>query len=252
MRPLPWLDPVRLDFPPAEDAFEEPPGLLAAGGDLRPERLERAYALGIFPWYEDGNPILWWCPSPRAVIRPHELHVGRSLRKRLRRRDYRVTMDQAFEEVILACAGPRDGARGTWITDGMIDAYLALHARGSAHSVEVWMDGELAGGLYGVGLGRCFFGESMFTHRTDASKIAFVHLLGQLALWDFPLVDCQMPNPHLDRLGVGTMDRAPFLDEIADLVQQTAPPVPWRMTYAWPDAAEGTGPDPASNASHPD
>ncbi|MCH2099891.1 MAG: leucyl/phenylalanyl-tRNA--protein transferase [Pseudomonadales bacterium] len=238
MRPLPWLDPARLDFPPGARALDEPPGLLAAGGDLRPERLERAYALGIFPWYEDGSPILWWCPAERAVIEPSGVRISRSLRKRLRRKDYAVTMDRSFEAVIRACAGPRAGAHGTWITGEMIDAYLALHARGSAHSVEVWMNGELAGGLYGVCIGRCFFGESMFTHRTDASKIAFVHLLGQLALWNFPLVDCQMPNPHLDRLGVGAMARDAFLARIAHLVTLPGPTNPWQMGYAWPT---GTG-----------
>ena len=234
MRPLPWLDPARLDFPAGSLAFDEPPGLLAAGGDLRPERLERAYALGIFPWYEEGSPSLWWCPSQRAVIEPGAVRISRSLRKRLRRKDYLVTMDRAFEDVIRACAGPRAGAHGTWITDAMIEAYGTLHVRGSAHSVEVWMDGELAGGLYGVCIGRCFFGESMFTRRSDASKIAFVHLLGQLALWDFPLIDCQMPNAHLDRLGVGTMERDAFLIEIAKLISLPAPQNPWHMSYAWP------------------
>ena len=130
--------------------------------------------------------------------------------------------------------GPQAGAHGTWITDAMIEAYGTLHVRGSAHSVEVWMDGELAGGLYGVCIGRCFFGESMFTRRSDASKIAFVHLLGQLALWDFPLIDCQMPNAHLDRLGVGTMERDAFLIEIAKLISLPAPQNPWHMSYAWP------------------
>lgn len=235
MRPLPWLDPRTLEFPPGETAFEEPPGLLAAGGDLSAERLEAAYAAGVFPWFDDDSPILWWCPDPRAVIRPGEAHVGRTLRRRLGRRDYAVTMDRAFEAVIHACAAPRSPGGGTWITEDMLAAYVALHARGSAHSVEVWIDGELAGGLYGVALGRAFFGESMFTRVTDASKLAFVHLLGQLGAWGFPLVDCQMPNPHLDRLGVHEMPRHDFLTEVSRLVREPAVPGPWTLTWRWGD-----------------
>ena len=235
MRPLPWLDPDRIAFPPGETAFDEPPGLLAAGGALSPEWLEAAYAHGIFPWFDDDSPILWWCPEPRAVIRPGEARVGRTLRRRLKRDDYTVTLDTAFDAVIAACAAPREPGGGTWITADMVDAYRVLHRRGTAHSVEVWIDGALAGGLYGVALGRCFFGESMFTRVTDASKIAFVHLLGQLGAWGFPLVDCQMPNPHLDRLGVHTMDRATFLDEIEDLVHRPPVPGPWRLDWRWTD-----------------
>ncbi|MEE4300535.1 MAG: leucyl/phenylalanyl-tRNA--protein transferase [Pseudomonadales bacterium] len=233
MRALPWLDPDRIGFPPGEEALEDPPGLLAAGGDLSPARLEAAYAAGIFPWFDDSSPILWWCPEPRAVIRPGEVHVGRTLRRRLARADYEVTMDRAFEAVIRACAAPRQPGGGTWITEDMLDAYLALHARGSAHSVEVWIDGRLAGGLYGVALGRAFFGESMFTRVTDASKLAFVHLLGQLGAWGFPLVDCQMPNPHLDRLGVHEMPRRAFLTEIGELVRLAPVPAPWEMRWCW-------------------
>jgi leucyl/phenylalanyl-tRNA--protein transferase len=233
LRPLPWLDPGRIEFPPGEAAFDEPPGLLAAGGDLSPERLEAAYAAGIFPWYDDSSPILWWCPDPRAVIRPGEARIGRTLRRRLKRNDYRVTMDEAFEAVIRACAAPRLHAEGTWITEEMIEAYLRLHRRGTAHSVEVWIDDTLAGGLYGVALGRVFFGESMFTRASDASKIAFVHLLGQLGAWNFPLVDCQMPNPHLDRLGVHAMDRRAFLAELPGLVARPGVRAPWHMDWRW-------------------
>lgn len=233
MRALPWLDPAAIEFPPGETALEDPPGLLAAGGDLSPARLEAAYAAGIFPWFDDSSPILWWCPEPRAVIRPGEAHVGRTLRRRLARSDYEVTMDRAFEAVIRACAAPRQPGGGTWITEDMLDAYLALHERGSAHSVEVWIDGRLAGGLYGVAIGRAFFGESMFTHVTDASKLAFVYLLGQLGAWGFPLVDCQMPNPHLDRLGVHEMPRREFLPEIRELVRREPIPAPWEMRWRW-------------------
>ena len=233
MHTLTWLDSTSLTFPPGTLAMTEPPGLLAAGGDLSPRRLEAAYAAGIFPWFDDASPILWWCPDPRAVIRPAQVHVGRTLRRRLKRRDYKVTMDMDFDAVIAACAAPRTYADGTWITSDMLEAYRRLHARGTAHSVEVWIDGNLVGGLYGVALGRCFFGESMFARATDASKIAFVHLLGQLDAWDFPLVDCQMPNPHLDRLGVEQMARRDFLTEVADLVQRDGVPGPWVMDWRY-------------------
>lgn len=236
---LPWLDPGRLGFPDPETALTEPPGLLAAGGDLSVDRLAAAYRAGVFPWYEEGSPILWWCPDPRAVIRPHEVRVHRSLRKRLRRDDYRVTMDTAFDAVVDGCAGPRADRMGTWITAEMAWAYGALHRAGIAHSVEVWIDGDLAGGLYGVGLGRCFFGESMFTRRTDASKIAFVHLLGQLAAWDVPLVDCQLPNPHLERLGVRSIPRSAFLEELRTLVDAPAPAGPWQLAWDWRRDADG-------------
>lgn len=234
MHALPWLDPDRLEFPPAETALTQPAGLLAAGGDLSVARLELAYRSGIFPWYEQGQPILWWSPDPRAVIRPGEEHVSRSLRRRLARDDYEVTLDRAFAEVVAACAAPREEDGGTWITDDMADAYGRLHRAGLAHSVEVWMDGELAGGLYGVAIGCCFFGESMFHRRTDASKIAFVHLLGQLGAWRFPLVDCQLPNPHLARLGVHPMRRGAFLAELRLLVERPGRPGPWTLDWHWP------------------
>lgn len=233
MSALAWLEPGRLEFPPPDTALDTPPGLLAAGGDLSVARLELAYRSGIFPWYEDDSPILWWSPDPRAVIRPDELRVSRSLRKRLNRDDYRVTLDTDFEAVVAGCAAPRPGALGTWITDEMAWAYARLHRHGLAHSVEVWMDDELAGGLYGVAIGRCFFGESMFTRRTDASKIAFVHLLGQLRDWDFPLVDCQMPNPHLARLGVHTEPREWFLRALPPLVDAPGIPGPWSLAWHW-------------------
>lgn len=237
MSALVWLDPDRLEFPPARSALSQPPGLLAAGGDLSPERLELAYRSGIFPWFEDGSPILWWSPDPRAVVRPGELHVSRSLRRRLNRGDYEITLDQAFDAVVAGCAAPREEDGGTWITDEMAHAYGRLHRLGIAHSVEVWMDGELAGGMYGVAVGRCFFGESMFSRRTDASKIAFVHLLGELGERGFPLFDCQMPNPHLQRLGVRSMRRAAFLAELRLLVDQASAPGPWTLHWQWPGPA---------------
>jgi leucyl/phenylalanyl-tRNA--protein transferase len=168
------------------------------------------------------------------VIRPPAVRISRSLRKRLSRRDYSVTLDADFDAVVAACAAPREYADGTWITDEMAWAYGRLHRHGLAHSVEVWMDEELVGGLYGVAIGRCFFGESMFMRRTDASKIAFVHLLGQLDEWEFPLVDCQLPNPHLQRLGVGSVSRAEFLQEVHSLVDQPGHPGPWNLEWHWP------------------
>ncbi len=189
------------DFPATSSALHEPNGLLAIGGDLSSARLLNAYRRGIFPWYADGQPIMWWSPDPRAVFRPDTVHVSRSLGKTLRQKRYQISFDRAFAAVIAACAGPRKGADGTWITAAMQSAYAELHARGFAHSVECWQDGELCGGLYGVALGRIFFGESMFSARRDASKVALVELCRHLVDWDYTLFDCQVDNPHLERLG---------------------------------------------------
>lgn len=197
-------------FPPPDRA--DPDGLLGVGGDLRPERLILAYSMGIFPWYSEGLPILWFSPDRRMVLEPTELRVGRSLRKSLRRRPYEITLDQAFGQVIRACATvPRPRQEGTWITNEMIDAYEALHHRGLAHSVEAWHQGQLVGGLYGVSLGSAFFGESMFALRPDASKIAFVHAVEQLRRWSFHFVDCQVTTAHLTRFGAVEWDRVDFL-----------------------------------------
>lgn len=198
---IPWLDPERFNFPPVEQALNEPCGLLAAGGDLSLQRLIHAYKRGIFPWYEEDQPILWWCPNPRSVIFPEQLLISRSLRKVLRKKHFNVTFDRDFEGVIRACAAPRQGSDGTWITEEMIQAYCQLHEAGFAHSVEAWHEGKLAGGLYGLALGKVFFGESMFCHQSNASKVAFVHLINQLKEQNFTLIDCQVSNPHLESLG---------------------------------------------------
>ena len=197
----------------------DPSGLLGVGGDLSPERLILAYRSGIFPWYSEGQPILWWSPDPRMVLYLSEVRVGRSLRKRMRQRPYTLTMDTAFARVVDACStAPRPGQNGTWITEEMRQAYVRLHELGHAHSVEAWSpEGELVGGLYGVTVGRMYAGESMFAHAADASKIAFVALLGQLARWGFPLVDCQMHTPHLARFGAREIPRADFLAELQPL-----------------------------------
>lgn len=207
---LTWLQRDSLNFPPLDKALREPNGLLAAGGDLSAERLIQAYRHGCFPWYQQGQPILWWSPDPRTVLFPSELHVSRSLRKVLRQGLYQVSFDRAFVEVIEACAAPRTYADGTWITPGMQNAYLELHRRGIAHSVEVWREEKLVGGLYGLAIGQLFFGESMFSREDNASKVAFVTLIEHLDAWGFALVDCQMPTQHLHSLGARAIARAEF------------------------------------------
>lgn len=202
-----------LVFPSPQLAPKE--GLLAVGGDLSQERLLLAYRMGIFPWYSRYEPILWWSPDPRLVLYPVELRVSRSLQKTIKKGLFKVTMDQAFEAVIHACAHSRTGAdEGTWIVDEMIDAYCSLHESGFAHSVESWQAGRLAGGLYGVSLGRCFFGESMFTHISNASKVALVALVKHLQALKFDLIDCQVTTAHLLRFGAREIPRARYLDEL--------------------------------------
>ncbi len=212
---LTWLKRDDFSFPPLETALREPNGLLAAGGDLRPERLLAAYRHGCFPWYQEGQPLLWWSPDPRTVLFPDELHVSRSLRKRMRHGDYQVTFDKAFAEVIQGCADPRSYADGTWITTPMQDAYIRLHEIGVAHSVEVWQQGQLVGGLYGLAMGELFFGESMFSRATDASKVGFVTLVERLREWGFALIDCQMPTRHLESFGARSIPRAAFAEALA-------------------------------------
>ncbi len=224
-----WLDPRDPDapFPPVALALRDPDGPLAVGGDLSPRRLINAYRQGIFPWYSEGQPILWWSPDPRMVLEPSRLQLSRSLRKTLRRAPYRITFDRDFTGVIDGCAAPRRDGEGTWITPEMRAAYLRLHELGYAHSAEAWAGEDLVGGLYGVAIGRMFFGESMFARATDASKIAFVHLVRQLEAWDFGLIDCQVETGHLARFGAVTLPRAEFIRRMQPLLAQPPVPAPW-------------------------
>ncbi|MGB5324710.1 MAG: leucyl/phenylalanyl-tRNA--protein transferase [Pseudomonadales bacterium] len=201
--------PASMMFPPIDSALSDPNGLLAVGGSLDPERLLAAYSAGIFPWYEQGQPVLWWSPDPRAVLQPDKVHIARSLRRAMRRGAYGLSMNRAFSAVIAACAAPR-GEAGTWITPEMQSAYVELHQRGFAHSIEVWRDDDLVGGLYGVAVGKLFCGESMFSRAPDTSKMALVALCKMLQLRRWPLLDCQLENPHLQTLGVTTISRAAF------------------------------------------
>lgn len=224
---IPWLY-ADTPFPPVAQALKEPNGLLAGGGDLSPLRLLAAYRCGIFPWYSPGEPILWWSPDPRMVLFPGALRITRSLAKTLRNADYRVTLDSAFAQVIAACAAvPRPGQNGTWITTEMQQAYIRLHALGYAHSIETWRGGQLVGGLYGVAIGRAFCGESMFSHVTDASKIALAHLCRFLAERGFGIIDCQMETAHLTSLGARPIPRDDYLARLAALVEQGDGPGRW-------------------------
>jgi len=231
---IPWLD-ERDPFPPVESALGDPNGLIAAGDDLSPERLVDAYARGIFPWFGDDDPVLWWSPDPRMVLQPRDLHVSRSLRRAIRSARYAVTLDAAFPHVVAGCAEPRDAEGGTWITAGMAAAYNRLAALGFAHSVEVWAGDTLVGGLYGVALGRMFYAESMFSRRRDASKIALVYLVRQLERWGFELVDCQMFTTHLASLGAREISRTEFLQFVDRLARLPAVPSPWALA---PDLEE--------------
>ena len=216
-------------FPPVETALADPNGLLAMGGDLSPTRLLDAYRHGIFPWFNPGEPILWWSPDPRMVLVPGEIRVTRSLAKRMRNAGFEVRLDTAFVEVMRACAAPREGAGGTWISPAMVAAYTRLFDVGYAHSVETWHAGRLVGGLYGVAIGRMFYGESMFSREPDASKVALVRLARQLQHWNFGLIDCQMETPHLASLGAHTMPRAEFTARLAELVNLPHHPGPWHF-----------------------
>lgn len=232
---LPLLDADRPDrFPPAEHALTDPNGLLAFGGDLSPPRLLAAYANGIFPWFSAGEPILWWSPDPRCVFATAHLHPNRSLRRALRGSTWRITADLAFGEVIRACAAPRADHAGTWITTDMIDAYVALHRLGHAHSVEVWDDDELVGGIYGIGIGHLFCGESMFSARSGGSKVALMALAHWLRQWDFPLLDAQVTNPHLLGLGAMEMPRAQFVAQAQALAAQAFDAGAWRKLVPLP------------------
>jgi leucyl/phenylalanyl-tRNA--protein transferase len=224
MASIAWLsDDDGTGFTPVNRALAEPDGLLAVGGTLSPRRLISAYEQGVFPWYAEGQPVLWWSPDPRAVLFPAELRVSRSLRKRRRNAGFETRLDTAFAEVIRRCAEPRPTADGTWLTAEMIDAYSELHRRGLAHSVESWRGAELVGGLYGVRLGRVFFGESMFSRETDASKIALVRLIDEARARGIVVIDCQIASPHLQSLGSRAIARAEF---IALLAQHCRPHQP--------------------------
>ena len=203
---------IATDFPPVSRALRDPDGLLAIGGDLTPERLLHAYRLGIFPWYSEGQPILWWSPDPRCVLEPGRVKISRSLGKRIRRKEYEISYNRSFVEVIQACATSRDQLSGTWITDDMMHAYLELHRLGHAISVEAWHDGNLVGGLYGVSIGKVFFGESMFSRRSDASKVALAHLSDTLLSMEFRLIDCQVHSSHLQSMGAIPMQRELFVN----------------------------------------
>jgi leucyl/phenylalanyl-tRNA---protein transferase len=227
------LQPNDVHFPPPEIALSEPNGLLAIGGDLSVERLLAAYQQGIFPWFDsDQGPILWWCPDPRAVIAPDVVRISRSLRRTIARGIYRVTIDMAFAGVIAGCAAPRRNATGTWITPRMQQAYRRLHQLGYAHSVEAWQGEELVGGLYGVSLGRMFFGESMFSRADDASKVAFAHLGRRLSARNYRLIDCQVMNPHLRSLGAVEMPRRAFLEIVRENRQYATTPSRWDIDAA--------------------
>ena len=232
---IPWLD-RRTPFPPVETALAEPDGLLAAGADLSIERLLAAYKQGIFPWFNEGQPILWWSPDPRMVLFPSELHVSRSLNKRLNKPDYEIRFDTAFRDVVMACAMvSRVGQDGTWITADMLDAYCNLHELGYAHSVETWIDGKLAGAIYGVAIGRMFYGESMFHHVTDASKIALAHLMRYLETHGYGMMDCQMKTEHLASLGAREIPRIEFLRRLEELVHSPQEACKWKQSGKWTD-----------------
>ena len=223
---IPWLE-RDAPFPPVRGALKEPNGLLAAGGDLSPERLLEGYRHGIFPWFSEGDPILWWSPDPRTVLFPAELKISRSLGKTLRNRSYEVRFDSAFNEVIASCAAPREGVSGTWISDAMIEAYLELHRLGHAHSVETWIGDELAGGLYGVAIGGVFFGESMYSRGRDASKIALAALVARVKAEGIGLIDCQMHTRHLETLGAREIPRARFSRLLEELIHYPRSPGMW-------------------------
>lgn len=231
---VPWLTPS--DGPDAlpepSRALAEPNGLLAIGGKLHPDWLLASYASGIFPWFEEGDPILWWSPNPRAVLWPDALKISRSLRRTLSKALFEVTADAAFDAVIDACAEPRRYDAATWITSDMAAAYKRLHALGWAHSFEAWQDGDLAGGLYGIRIGRMFFGESMFSHATDASKVALASAVPYLRARGVALIDCQTPSEHLTRLGATSMPRSEFLQHLKRYREPAAPPGSWRQDFA--------------------
>jgi len=235
---LPQLDQdPRCGFPATADALDSPNGLLAWGGDLHPERLLAAYRLGIFPWYSDGQPILWWSPAPRCVVFPKSIYLSSRTKRRFNSGQYQLTVDKAFAEVVAACAEPRADESGTWITQEMMVAYSRLHELGHAHSLEAWQDGKLAGGIYGLTIGSMFFGESMFSRKPDASKIALIALCRRLVDWGYGMLDCQVGNPHLFSMGAEELTREGFEILLRQFLAKTPTPLAWqdpvRFTERW-------------------
>jgi len=224
------LDPrqPKQAFPALAQALEEPNGLIAVGGCLSPQRIINAYRCGIFPWFNPGEPILWWSPDPRLVLFPDQLNISRSLNKTLRKQLFEIRYDSAFTEVVHACAAPRTDQGGTWITVDMHHAYNQLHKQGVAHSFEAWQNDELVGGLYGIAIGQVFFGESMFHRKTDASKVVFVHLVQQLTNWGYQLIDCQVSSDHLFSLGAKEIPRSEFASLLDQLCQRQPHTLAWR------------------------
>jgi len=217
------------EFPDPAEAEQDPNGLLAIGGDLSSERLLMAYQRGIFPWFSVGQPLLWWSPNPRMVLLPRDLRISRSLRKSIRRKRFEVSMDQAFDQVIHGCSQPRPNEQGTWLVPEMMEAYGRLHQLGHAHSVETWLDGDLVGGLYGVAMGKIFFGESMFSRATDTSKIALVFLVDCIARWGYEMVDCQVYTEHLETLGAKQIPRTEFQRTVEAGTRKPADDVNWNV-----------------------
>lgn len=226
------LDPNNPEqkFPSISQALSVPDGLLAVGGCLSKSRLLNAYRQGIFPWNGPDEPILWWSPDPRLVLFPDKLIISRSLAKTLRKQEFTVTVDQAFAEVIKACAQPRKEEQGTWITEGIFQAFYGLHQSGHAHSIEVWQNGELVGGLYGIAIGQVFFGESMFYRKTDASKVAFVNMVGQLKCWGYQLIDCQVSTRHLMSFSAEEIARGDFAKLLDQYCDESPDPLAWKNT----------------------
>jgi len=230
---IPWLDTDQLSFPDVNLALEEPNGLLAVGGDLSSKRLLSAYQAGVFPWYEEGQPIMWWAPNPRCVLFPSQVHVSRSMRKLLRSSQFEIRCDTAFASVIEQCSAPRSYSAGTWITKAMKAAYIDLHRQGIAHSIEVWENDRLRGGLYGLSIGRVFFGESMFSEVANASKLALIGLCGQLEQWGYPIIDCQVDNPHLRSMGAQLLPRHKFTEYLARFATGGGQAQPWQISWSY-------------------
>ena len=231
---LPWLDPddESSSFPAAVSALKDPEGLVAAGGDLSPKRVLRAYHEGIFPWYEEDQPILWWSPNPRGILYPKDFIAHKRLLRTIKKKNWRISFDQSFIEVIKACAEPRSNSRGTWITSDMLSAYTHLHHLGHAHSIEVWnQDGLVVGGIYGVALGSIFFGESMFSRETDTSKVALLYLCAYLDSWGYKIIDTQLGSKHLTSLGGIEIPRDEYLYVLSKLVSESVRPEAWNQDY---------------------